>query len=160
MSRLTLRDGLILVFLASGAHQAAADNTALINAFGGDPGSPLPYAYDNGVPVAMGETYTLRIPVINTDIKNIFYDTVVDVAVSDKVVYRITAARAYRTLGYCNKAREIISVHLAVGLPFAVTVDPDEWQRQSADGKVVGRVRCSRRRHDPMPVLTLTIVVR
>ena len=72
MFQMKMRDGLIIAVLASSVNQATADNSALINAFGGDPGSPLPYAYDNGVAVAMGETYTLRVPVINADIRKIF----------------------------------------------------------------------------------------
>lgn len=157
MSRLILGGVLILVLLASGADQVWAENTLLIRAFGGDPGSPLAHAYDYGIPRDEGPTYTVRIPVFDADIAKVFYDTVLTVTIPDKIVHRVTAARAYRTLMRCNEARATVVEKLAKGLPRGAVAGTDDWQGQSSDGDVIGRIVCRHRRHDPMPVLALTI---
>ena len=71
---------------------------------------------------------------------------------------KVEAARAYRDFKGCNEAREVIIENLIRGLPNIYAGPREDWERQSADGKVVGRVLCSKRRHDSMPILNLEIV--
>ena len=159
MSRSILPGVLLFVLLASTAQRALAENSHLILAFGGDPGSPLPHAYSYGVPEVEGPTYRLRIAVIDRDVKLVFYDTALTIALPEKIVQSVNAERAYPTLIACNKARTVIAAKLASGLPREYAMGGDEWQRQSADGKVVGRVVCEQPRHYPMPVLRLAIAL-
>jgi hypothetical protein len=157
MSRSKLRGVLLFVLMSGSAQGVLAENSHLILAFGGDPGSPLPHAYNDGVPDVEGSTYGLRIAVIDPDIKHIFYDTALTIAVAEQIVQSVTAERAYPTLIDCNKARTVILEKLTNGLPREHAPGGGEWQRHSADGKVVGRVVCAQRRHYPMPVLRLAI---
>lgn len=138
---------------------AAVENTKLIIAFGGDPGSPLPHAYNERVPENAGDTYTLRIPVVTAEIARVFYDTVLTITVPDKIVQSVTAARAYRTLIDCNAARDTILVKLRESLPRDYAAGDDTWQYQSVDGKVVGRATCENPGHYPMPVLHLELTL-
>jgi len=149
---------MLFVFLISATNHAAAENGALIGAFGGDPGSVVPYGYRSGKPPAEDPTYTLRVASIQPQIRDIFYDTILTVRTADNIVQKVEAARAYRDFKGCNEAREVIIEKLIRGLPNIYTGPGEDWERQSADGKVVGRVLCSKRRHDSMPILNLEIV--
>jgi hypothetical protein len=149
---------LLSVFLISTTNHAAAENSALIGAFGGDPGSVVPHGYRSGKPPAEDPTYTLRVASIQPQIKDVFYDTVLTVRTADNIVQRVEAARAYRDFNRCNKAREVIIEKLIKGLPDEYAGPGEGWEWQSADGKVVGRVLCGKRRHDSMPILNLEIV--
>ena len=160
MSIPKLRELLLLVLLIPTANQAAAENGALITAFGGDPGSPLPHAYSYGQPEGEDSIYTLRIAMMARDIKGIFYDTVLTISAPDKIVQSVTAARAYRDHNDCNTARDVVLKKLAKSLPREYALAGDEWQLQSADGKVVARVLCAKRRHDPMPILSMEIALQ
>jgi hypothetical protein len=135
----------------------AAENAALIQMFGGDPGSALPHAYSYGVPADTSTLYTLRIAVIDKEIRNIFYDTELSIALDGKIVRNISASRAFRTLKSCGEAREVIFSKLAVGLTKIVLSDVASWQLESEDGETRGSVFCEQIRHFPMPVLRLTI---
>jgi hypothetical protein len=158
MAHRTVNGALILVLLACNVNQATAENARLTLMFGGTPGSPLTYAYNDGAPTQEDPNYTLRIEVIDLEIKKVFYDTILSVTLPDKIIQSVTAARAYRTLRDCNEARAAILDKLAEALPRAGVGDA-EWQRQSADGTVVGRAVCEQRHHYPMPVLRLTIAL-
>lgn len=158
MSRAGLRKLLLIASFLTGTVPVAAENAILILRFGGDPGSPLPYGYDYGKAEGVGETYVLRIPTVDEEIKKVFYDTEMTVRTADKTVEKIVAARAFRSLRECNEAREIIVEKLAESLPREYAPGDGEWQRQSADGKVVGRTACDQPRYFPTPVLRLLIV--
>jgi hypothetical protein len=160
MSVSKLHGVFLLLLLTSTANQAAAENGALIGAFGGDPGSPVPHAYSSGKPPAEDPTYTLRIAVLHPKLQVVFYDTVLTVRTADKIVQKVTAARAYRDFNQCNAAREITLAKLVEGLPSEYAEAGDDWDLQSTDGKVVGRAVCGKRRHDPMPVLDLEIALK
>jgi hypothetical protein len=150
--------GLVSVFFV-GLTCAHAENTVLILAFGGDPGSPVPHAYNYGVPATDATTYALRIPTVDNDMAAIFYDSELSISSATKIVERVSAARAYRTMNECNEARAIVLSKLAEGLPLDYSLGDANWQRQSADGTVVGGVECENPRHYPMPVLRLTIAL-
>ena len=159
MSRASSIGLLTLAFLVGSSLQAAADNAYLIVKFGGDPGAPLAHAYDYGVPEGESPTYRLRIPVIDVDLKKIFHDTVLTVASADQIVQTVSAARAYRSRGSREAARDVVLAKLAEGLPNEYAPADGEWQRQSADGKVIAAAVCAQRRHYPMPILRLTIAL-
>jgi hypothetical protein len=148
-----------LLFACWCANAIAAENAELILTFGGDPGSPLPHAYSYGLPETAEPTYTLRIPVVNPDIRSVFYDTVLTVSNPEKIVQRVNASRAYRSLAECEKAREIIAGKLATALP-RETVGDDRWQRRSADGRVLARATCENLRHEPVPVLNFELLLQ
>lgn len=135
---------------------AAAENAELTLTFGGDPGSPLAHAYSYGLPETAEPTYTLRIPVVKPEIREVFYDTVLTVSNPEKIVQRVSASRAYRSLAECETAREIIASKLATALP-RETVGDDRWQRRSADGRVLARATCENLRHEPVPVLNFEL---
>lgn len=138
------------------SHLNAAENPALIQMFGGAPGSPLPHAYSYGVPEDTSATYTLRIAVIDKEIQEIFYDTTLTIAPEDKIVRSVHASRAYRTLAACSQARDVILSKLAIALTSA-TSDATQYQLESADGETRGAVSCEQIRHYPMPILRLLI---
>lgn len=147
------------LFVCWCASVAAAENAALTLAFGGDPGSPLAHAYSYGLPETVEPTYTLRIPVVNPDIRGVFYDTVLTVSNPEKIVQRVSASRAYRSLAECETARAIIADKLATALPREIAGD-ERWQRHSADGRVLARATCENLRHEPVPVLNFELLLR
>lgn len=134
----------------------ATENMALTLGFGGDPGSPLAHAYSYGLPETAEPTYTLRVPVVNPEISGVFHDTVLTVSNPEKIVQRVNASRAFRTLAECEAARKIIADKLATALP-RETVGDDHWQRHSADGRVLARAMCENLRHEPVPVLNFEL---
>jgi hypothetical protein len=138
---------------------AAAENVTLTLAFGGDPGSPLTHAYSYGLPETTEPTYTLRVPVVKPAVRDVFHDTVLTVSNPEKIVQRVSASRAYRSLAECDPAREIIAATLATALPLE-TVGDDHWQRRSADGRVLARATCEKQRHEPVPVLRFELVLQ
>ena len=147
---------LLLCFFASAS---SAENATLTLAFGGDPGSPLAHAYSYGLPETTEPTYTLRVPVVNPEIRTVFYDTVLTVSNPGKIIQRVRASRAFRSLAECNAAREIIAGKLAVALPNETAAD-ERWQRQSADGRVLARSVCESLRHEPVPVLNFELLLQ
>ena len=147
-----------LFFVCLCASANAAENAALTLIFGGDPGSPLAHAYSYGLPETADPNYTVRIPVINPEIRTVFYDTVLTVSNPEKIIQRVSASRAYRSLAECDAAREIVADKLAAALP-RETVGEERWQRQSADGRVVARAVCENLRHEPVPVLNFELLL-
>lgn len=152
------RFGAVLLMVC-GIDTMAAGNAALTLTFGGDPGSPLAHAYSYGLPETSEPTYELRIPVVNPAVREVFHDTVLTVSNPEKIVQRVSARRAYRSLAECEAAREIIADTLATALPGDVT-DDEHWQRQSADGRVLARAVCESLRHEPVPVLNFELSLR
>ena len=149
----------VLLLACLCAPVAVAENVALTLAFGGDPGSPLTHAYSYGLPETTEATYTLRVPGVNPAVRDVFHDTVLTVSNPEKIVQRVSASRAFRSLAECDTAREIIAATLATALPLE-TVGDDHWQRRSADGRVLARATCERLRHEPVPVLNLELALR
>jgi len=147
----------LLLFTCLWLPELHAGNPVLDLTFGGDPGSPLQHAYNYGLPESGEPTYTLRIPMIDKDIKTVFYDTVLTISNPGKIVQRVTAERAFRTLTDCEKAREVVTVKFNKALPRDNVTADSRWQRQSADGTVVGRLACESLRHYPLPVLRFEI---
>ena len=148
-----------LLILCWCASATAAENAVLTLAFGGDPGSPLAHAYSYGLPETTEPTYTLRVPVVNPEISTVFNDTVLTVSNPEKIIQRVSASRAYRSLAECDAARRIIADKLATALP-RETAGEERWQRQSADGRVVARAACENLRHEPVPVLNFELLLR
>lgn len=134
-----------------------AENSALIQMFGADPGSPLPHAYSYGLPEGSATTYALRIATIDKEIKDVFYDTELTVAREGKIVSNIRASRAFRTLTACHEARDVILAKLAQGLNASGAQSSASWQYESEDGQTRGMVFCEQIRHFPMPILRLLI---
>lgn len=156
MRRARTRIGGIAVALALLlAKGALAENTILILAFGGEPGAPLPHAYNYGKAEVDTETYKMRIPVVDRDVQTVLADTELTVRTADNVVLAIHAARAYRTMKDCEAARSVISDKLAEALPRTAAVAG--WARAAVDGTVVARSFCDSRRYYPMPVLRLEL---
>ena len=160
MSLRKLREILLFTLMTSVATQVAAENSGLIYAFGGDPGSPLTHAYSNGLPQDAGPTYTLRIAVMSPSIKDVFQDTVLTISAPEKIVQKVVAARAFRMPADCDTARDVVFKELAKALPREYGSPDEQWQLQSADGNVIARAVCTKRRHDPMPVLSMEIALR
>jgi len=154
--------GLFFV-VALGALLAAppgyAENTVITLAFGGDPGSALAHAYSYGLPETDDPRYTLRVPVVDLDIKTVFHDTELTISNPEKIVQGVTASRAYATLADCDKAREVLAAKIVVALPRDYAGADAAWQRQSADGRVAARAVCESPRHYPMPVLRFELTL-
>lgn len=151
---------LLYLLLAIGcAANAAAQNTILVLGFGGDPGSPLPHSYSYGKAPSDAPSYRLRIASVDQQVKTVFPDTELTISAADKTVQQVAASRAYRSLTHCNTARAVVVKKLDEGLPREYAGPDGRWQRQSADGRVVGRVSCETPRHYPMPVLELLITL-
>lgn len=148
--------GFLLLFTSA----VPAENAQVMLTFGGDPGSPLAYAYTSALPEDDVSTYTLRIPVTNRHVATVFHDTLLTISAPGRIVQSVTAARAYRTIDDCHAARATISTELNNTLTQDYASEDNAWQRQSADGKVVGRVVCEQRRYEPMPVLRLRLEAR
>ncbi|MEM7465661.1 MAG: hypothetical protein AAF387_02120 [Pseudomonadota bacterium] len=135
----------------------AAENSTLTLNFGGSPGDAIAHSYDYGTPENAGETYTMRIPVIYKELAAALYDTKVTVRSADKVVLRVEAVRAYKSLSDCNDGLEIVTERLSKGLPTAYAGGEGSWQYQSPDGRVVGRAVCDKERRRPFFTLQLDI---
>ena len=150
---------LILLIGLGCTTDAFAENTILILGFGGDPGSPLPHSYSYGEAPSDAPTYRLRIAGVDQQVKTVFPDTELTISAPEKIVQQVAASRAYRSLTQCNEARAVVAEKLAEGLPREYVGTDSAWQRQSADGRVVGRASCETPRHYPMPVLELLITL-
>jgi len=138
---------------------AQAENTALMLAFGGEPGAPLQHAYSYGAPATEAPTYTLRIRAVDPQVESIFYDTQLTISNPERIVQQIIAERAFAALSSCEPAREIIMEKLSTALTREYTGADPRWQRQSEDGGIVGGVVCESLRYYPMPVLRLLIEI-
>jgi len=148
-----------LLVLASLATGVSAENSAFVLPFGGEPGAPLPHAYDYGkVPVAEGN-FVMRIPAVDTDVATVLHDTEMVVGAADKLVREIHAARAFRAIAECESGQKILAGKLARVLPAPFTGE-GPWQYQSADGSVVGGAWCHTARHLPFTTLFLDLRVR
>ena len=135
---------------------ALAENSKLILPFGGAPGEPLAHSYDYGQPDDAGERYTVRIPAIHKDVQAVFYDTQLTIRTEGKIVERVDAQRAFKSLGDCNEGLAAIKQRLNAGLP---TDSADgSWLYQSPDGKTRGRATCDKGSRRLFFVLTLEIV--
>jgi len=139
--------------------QVQAENSALILAFGGEPGGPLPHAYNYGAPDTDAPTYTLRVRTVDTQVESVFYDSQLTISNPERIVQQVLAERAFDTLGNCENARAIIMEKLGKGLTREYTGADPRWQRQSEDGSIVGGAVCENPRYYPMPVLRLLIAI-
>ena len=148
----------LLAFLSifSGGASATENSTLTLN-FGGSPGAVVPHSYDYGLPEDAGETYTMRVPVIYKDLAAVFHDMEVTVKSADKVVQSIKAVRAYKSLSDCNKGMAVVKERLVKGLPRDYAGTDGQWDFQSADGSVAGRVVCEKRRRRPFFTINLSI---
>ena len=155
VSMLRVMVGLVAV----GGTASAAENSTLTLNFGGSPGTAVPHSYDYGVPENAGEFYTMRVPVIYKELAEVFHDMEVTVKSADKIVQRISAVRAYKSLSDCNKGLAIVKERLAKGLPRDYAGTDAEWQYQSPDGAVVGRAVCEKRRRRPFFTINLAITL-
>jgi hypothetical protein len=142
-----------ILLLAGGAH---AENSAFVLPFGGEPGAPLPHAYDYGkIPVTEGN-FVMRIPAVDTEVASVLHDTEMVVGATDKLVREIHAARAFRAIAECEAGQKILEGKLARVLPTPFTGE-GPWQFQSADGAVVGGAWCHTARHLPFTTLFLDL---
>ena len=108
---------LCLLALSALGNRASAENAALINAFGGEPGGPLPHAYSYGLPDDEAPYYRLRIAAVERTVKTILHDTELTVRRADKIVERVSGDRAYRTLAECEVDRATLAEKLEMALP-------------------------------------------
>ena len=136
-----------------------AENSAFVLPFGGEPGAPLPHAYDYGkVPVAEG-SFVMRIPAVDPEVAGVLHDTEMVVGAADKTVREIHAARAFRATAACEAGQKILAGKLARVLPAPFT-GKGPWQYQSTDGAIVGGAWCHTARHLPFTTLFLDLRIR
>ena len=154
---LFFRSILYLLIMVSNPVVAAENSTLVLN-FGGSPGDQIPHSYDYGLPEDAGDYYQMRIPIIYDDLAAVFHDTEVTVRSADKAITRVHAERAYKSLGQCNEGLAVVKEKLAKGLPRDYVGD-ENWQFQSPDGNVVGRVICEKRRRRPFFTINLEIAL-
>ena len=149
--------GIVMMALACACATAAyAENSRLILTFGGSPGDKLAHAYDYGLPDDAGEVYTMRIPVIKPEMAKVFYDTKLTITAPDKIVRRVEAERAFKSLQACDESLEIVEKKLVEALPNPYT-GSGAWLYQSADRRAAGLVTCSKGSKHPFIVLRLLI---
>ena len=145
------------LFCSSLVNPGYADNSHLILSFGGSPGEKLPHPYDYGVPHDATDSYTMRIPMTKPDLAAVFYDTVLTVTAPDKIVRRVEASRAYKSIRECNEALAVVEEKLVAALPKPYTGNAGAWTYWSADGKAAGAVTCTKGSKRPFTVLRLVI---
>ncbi|MGE0338027.1 MAG: hypothetical protein AB7Q76_22235 [Gammaproteobacteria bacterium] len=143
--------------LCAWAGPAPAENALFVIPFGGEPGAPLPHAYDYGAAPASDGQYTLRVPSVDPAMQPVLPDVELTVDAASKIVSRVAASRAYRALDECTAAQKIVRGKLEKALPHPAAGDDERWQFQSADGKVVGGAYCQLARHLPFPTLQVEI---
>lgn len=149
----------LVVIISLHAVPGAAEDPAFVMTFGGEPGERLAHGYDYGAPDAADPVYMMRIPSVDPTVRGVFSDVEVWIARDTRIVQRVHAERAYRIGGSCPEAREQIAEKLAALLPVEYRGDDTRWQYQSASGRMVGRVVCTRTRHLPMPVLVFDLAL-
>jgi hypothetical protein len=140
-----------------GSAGAAAENALFTIPFGSEPGQPLAHAYDYGAPPLTEGRYTMRVPSVDPVMMAHLHDVELTIEAAGRIVQRAYAARAYRALGDCAKAREEIAEKITRVLPAPYTGSDSHYQSQSADGRVIGGIVCEQARHLPFPVLIMKI---
>ncbi len=143
--------------LAIAAGAAGAEDPRFTLSFGGEPGAPLAHAYNYGPPKDGAPSYVMRIPLVNPKLNVIFSDVALTVRASDQHVLRVDAERAYDSLVKCSAVLDVVRKELSSVLPAPHAGDTALWQRQSADGRVIGGAYCRQERHLPFPILTLAL---
>lgn len=142
-----------------GTSRVAAENALFTIPFGSEPGQPLAHAYDYGAPPLAEGRYTMRVPSVDPVMMAHLPDVELTIEAAGKMVQRSYAARAYRALGDCTKARDAIAEKIAKVLPAPYTGSDTRYQFQSADGRVVGGVICEQARHLPFPILVMELTL-
>lgn len=137
--------------------RASAENSGFVIAFGGEPGAPLTHSYDYGVPDGDAPSFTMRIPSIDVEVQPVLADVELTVAKAGKIVQRVHAERAYRSLNECTAARDLLAKKITALLPAAYAGANSGWQQQSADGKVGGGASCLTPRHLPFATLVFDL---
>lgn len=148
---------LALAALLGISFSSQAQNSKLMLNFGGSPGDPVAHSYDYGLPEDAGQTYTMRVPVLYEDLGAVFHDTEVTVLSEGKIVQRVDAVRAYKSLNDCNLGLKVVKQKLVDGLPKPYLGDPTEGDFQSPDGKVIAKAVCEKKRRRPFFTLRLEI---
>jgi hypothetical protein len=145
-----------LLLLMAGAH---AENGLFVLPFGGEPGAPLPHAYDYGKPPMQEGAYLIRVPSVTPEVATVFSDVELTIDAATKTVLHSRAKRAYRSLTECTAALNVVLPKLRLALPDTYSGANPQWQHQSADGTRVGGIYCHQERHLPFPILTLELTV-
>lgn len=138
---------------------AGAENALFTIPFGSEPGQPLAHAYDYGAPPLAQGLYTMRVPSVDPVMMAHLPDVELTIEAAGRIVQRSHAARAYRALGDCTKARDEIAEKIAKVLPAPYAGSDPRYQYQSADGRVIGGVVCEHARYLPFPTLVMELTL-
>jgi hypothetical protein len=148
---------LMLAATLLAAAQSQAQDAAMVLAFGGEPGAPLPHSYNYGAPQTDAATYTMRVPIFDRDVAPVFADSELTVDIAAKTVRRVHSERAFKSLTECTAAKGIVEKKLAAVMPSPYTGSDPAWQY--AKGGAVGGIYCNSARHLPYAILTLDLAV-
>ncbi len=149
---------LLLAACASlAALNASAEDARYVMGFGAQAGALLPHSYSYGKPPVTTEVFTMRVPLMDTQIKRIFVDSELTVQTATLTVSRVHAERAYASLSDCTAARDIVEAKLSTVMTESFAGRDPVWQHRSVDGKTVGGVTCRVERYLPYPTLVLDL---
>lgn len=134
-----------------------AQDASFVLAFGGEPGAPLAHAYDYGAPPSGSDLYTMRVPVFDPQVAAIFHDGRLEIDAKTKIVQRVHAERAFKTIAECTDAKKLLDAKIAAVFKTPYTGSDPRWQYASENGTGVGGTQCHTARHLPYVILILDL---
>jgi len=134
---------------------ARAQDATLVLAFGGEPGAPLAHAYNYGAPPADAPTYVMRVPVFEPQVAAILHDGELLIDAQTKIVQRVHAERAMKTIAECTEAKKVLDAKIAAVFKLPYTGSDPRWQYLNEKGTGVGGTQCYTARH--LPYVTLIV---
>lgn len=137
----------------------AAQDASFVLAFGGEPGAPLAHAYNYGAPPAGPDTYTMRVPVLDPKVAPILYDSELRIDAQTKIVQRVHAERALKTIADCTAAKEVLDAKIAAVFKVPYTGSDPRWQYTNEKNTGVGGTQCYAARHLPFVTLIVDLSV-
>lgn len=137
----------------------AAQDASFVLAFGGEPGAPLAHAFNYGAPPSGSDTYSMRVPVFDPKIQPILWDSELLIDAKTKIVQRVHAERAMKTIADCTAAKEVLDAKLASVFKVPYTGSDPRWQYMSEKGTGVGGTQCYTARHLPYVTLILDLSI-
>lgn len=137
----------------------AAQDASFVLAFGGEPGAPLAHAYNYGAPPTGSDTYTMRVPVLDPKVVPILYDSELAIDAKTKIVQRVHAERALKTIAECTAAKELLDAKIAAVFKVPYTGSDPRWQYTNENGTGVGGTQCYTARHLPFVTLIVDLSV-
>lgn len=142
-----------------GSRVAVAQDASLVLAFGGEPGAPLPHAYNYGAPPAGSDVYSMRVPVFDPKVLPYLWDSELLIDAKTKIVQRVHAERAMKTIADCTAAKAVLDARIAAVFKVPYTGSDPRWQYMSEQNTGVGGTQCHTERHLPYVTLILDLSV-